>query len=321
MARQFGSGDHVYKLAEGWGQPLPEGYTYRDAVNVAVDRQDRVYMFNRGPHPVIVYDRDGRFLRSWGEGLFVRPHGITIGRDDAIFCVDDVNHCIHKLTLDGTLLMTLGTPGQPADSGWAGSYDNLPGGPPFNEPTNIAVAPDGSLYVSDGYRNCKVHHFTADGQFLHSWGSAGRGSGEFRLVHGVEVGADGSVYIADRSNDRIQVFSPDGDYLAEWEARQPNTAHLGPDGFVYSAEMGFPTATTDGSLGSRVAVRDSRGAIVSSWGDIGHAEEPGNLAAAHGVTVDSRGDVYVAEVSYSGRGANGQVSANCHIFQKYLRVR
>ncbi|HEY8475848.1 MAG TPA: peptidyl-alpha-hydroxyglycine alpha-amidating lyase family protein [Chloroflexota bacterium] len=321
MARRFGSGEHVYELAEGWGR-LPEGWTYVDAVGVAVDKQDRVYVFNRGEHPVVVFDRDGTFLGSWGEGVFGRAHGIAIGPDESVYCVDDGDHTVRKFTLDGRLLMTLGTPGQPSDTGFDGSLDTIRGGPPFNRPTNVAVAPDGSLYVSDGYQNCRVHHFAPDGTLLHSWGSAGRGPGQFRLVHGICVGRDGRVYVGDRENNRVQVFSPGGEYLGEWsDVRRPDDVHLGPDGRFYVAELGFQGATSAREVGARITVRDERGTILATWGDGGDPCEPGNCAAPHGVAVDSRGDVYVGEVTFTALVRRNIVPPTCHVFQKYVRVR
>mgnify|MGYP005827642669 CR=1 FL=1 len=150
---------------------VPIGMEHRDVAAVAVDSEDRVYLFTRHPHVVMVYDRSGKFLNSWGEGIFTMAHGLTIGPDDRVYCVDNMDHSIRVTTLDGTPLMTLGVPGEPSDTGYV-QKDKIdvhlcecighPGGP-FNGCTNLAVAPNGDLFVADGYRNCRVHHFTADG--------------------------------------------------------------------------------------------------------------------------------------------------------------
>src|SRR4029077_13600819 len=129
-----------------------------------------VYVFSRGEHPLMVFDRDGTFLTSWDDKAFNRPHGITVGPDDAVYCTDDRDHTVRKFTPDGRLLLTLGTSGKPSDTG-ATSTDFRTirrAGPPFHYPTNLALSPEGDLYVSDGYGNARVHKFSADGQLLFS---------------------------------------------------------------------------------------------------------------------------------------------------------
>jgi DNA-binding beta-propeller fold protein YncE len=159
-----------------------------------------VYVFNRGEHPLVVFDRDGKFLHSWGEGVFSRPHGITIGPDDAVYCTDDHDHTVRKFTPEGKLLLTLGTSGRPSDTG-ATSMDFRTirhSGPPFHYPTNVALAPSGELYVSDGYGNARIHRFTADGRLLLSWGEPGGGPGQFRVPHGIAVDRQGKDIEAER---------------------------------------------------------------------------------------------------------------------------
>src|SRR6516164_7233266 len=156
-----------YRPVEGWGR-LPEGWSFVEATSVAVDAKDNVHVFNRGEHPVIVFDREGRFLKSWGEGLFVRAHGLFIGPDDAVYCTDDLDHTVRKFTPDGRLLLTLGTSGRPSDTG-ATSIDYRTirhAGPLFHFPTNLAISPEGDLYISDGYGNARVHKFSPDGRLL-----------------------------------------------------------------------------------------------------------------------------------------------------------
>ena len=206
-----------FEACEGWGV-LPDGWRFVEVAGVATDSRDRVFVFNRGDHPVIIFDREGRFVGSWGEGLFVRPHGITIGPDDAVYCTDDLDHTVKKFTPTGTLLGILGKSGSPSDTG-ATSMDFRTirhAGPPFHYPTNLALAADGSLYISDGYGNSRVHLFSSDFDHLTSWGEPGGGPGEFRLPHGIAVGPDGTVVVADRENSRLQFFSPEGRFLEEW---------------------------------------------------------------------------------------------------------
>jgi DNA-binding beta-propeller fold protein YncE len=276
---------------------------------------------------VIVYDQRGRFLRSWGEGEFTyRTHGISIGPDDTVYCTDDGNHTVRRFTPDGKLLMTLGTMNRPSDTGYDGKSTltvSRPGGP-FNRPTNLAVGPRGDLYVSDGYGNCRVHRFSPTGELRQSWGTPGQGPGEFYLPHGIAVDADGRVFVCDRENDRIQIFSPDGEYLAEWTDTQRPT-HLVFDraGRAFVSELWWHPGQTSGRHGpiaqarpGRVSVFDRDGRLLARWGGP-DACAAGSFAAPHGIAVDSRGDVYVSEVTWTFAESRGHVPPGCHTFQKF----
>ncbi|MEJ1231013.1 MAG: hypothetical protein WDM88_10920 [Galbitalea sp.] len=184
MNTTLGSGEYSYEANEVWGQ-LPDGWVLGEVAAVAVDRADRVYVFHRGEHPLLVFERDGTFVRSWGEGIFTHPHGLHIAPDDTIYCTDDGDHSVRRFTLDGTLLLTLGMPGTPAP---------FQSGNPFNRCTHTALAPNGDIYVSDGYGNARVHRFSPDGRLLNSWGTAGTAPGEFNFPHNVLCDADGWVY-------------------------------------------------------------------------------------------------------------------------------
>ncbi len=336
MAERFGYGDYIYELDPEWGR-LPDGWSYVDASGVAVDDEDRVYVFNRGTHPVVVFDRSGRLLSAWGDGVFKNPHGIHFARSGdsggVLYCVDNGDHTVRKCSLDGRVLFTLGTPGVPSETGKGeGGWDAIRGGPPFNGPTNAALSshpsdlgspdPSGDLYVTDGYGNCRVHRFAPDGTLKQSWGAAGGGPGQFRLPHGICIGPDGTIYAGDRQNSRVQRFSPSGDYLGEWsDVRRPDDLYY-RDGVFYVAELGYPDerVKTDG-LGARVTIRNASGAILSAWGDAGDPCAPGHCAAPHGIAVDSEGSLYLGEVTYTARVRRGLVPPTCHVFQKFVRVR
>src|SRR4030095_9124546 len=340
----------TYSVVEGWEQ-LPAGFEHRDVAGVAVDGEDRVFLICRGDHPVLVYDPKGNFVRSWGEGDFTyRTHGISVGPDGTVYCTDDGNHTVRRFTPEGKLLMTLGTLTTPSDNGYDGKDTKTVSKPgvPFNRPTNLAVGPKGDLYVSDGYGNCRVHQFSPTGTLKRSWGVPGQGPGQFLLPHGLAVAADGPGFVCDRENDRIQIFSPDGEYLSEWtDTRRPThvvfdaagRAHVselwrqpgqtparhGPRaarreapparppaplvsdaaGRAHVSELWWQPGQTSSRYGpagsirsGRVSVHDGNGNVLARWG----GPDPtaaGSFAAPHGIAVDSRGDVYVSEVTWT----------------------
>src|SRR4051812_21087516 len=205
---------------------------FADVSDIAVDSDDNIYLLTRREGAVVIYDTDGRYQRSWGAGRFVLPHGITIDDDDHVHVVDQGDHVVRRFTKGGEEIDRIGTPGMPSDTGvdWSlPTYkerylSTVRGGPPFNNPTKLALAADGTPYVSDGYGNARVHHFTADGQLVRSWGEPGSAPGQFRLVHGVHVDSDGRVLVCDRENGRVQCFSGQGELLDVWDAVQRPTA-------------------------------------------------------------------------------------------------
>ena len=319
----------TFELVPDWEQ-LPAGWTHGDVAGVATDSQDRVYVFNRSEHPLIVYDRDGRFVRSWGEGVFTRPHGITI-HQDVVYCADDTDHTVRAFTLDGELLWTLGTPHQPSDTGYvpegrANLLSIRRGAGPFNRPTRLAVAPSGELYVSDGYGNARVHRFSARGELIQSWGEPGSEPGQFNLPHSVWVHTDGRVFVCDRENDRIQIFSPDGKLLHIWnELTRPGDLFIDRDGHVYVGEMAWePGAVSMAGRPytevrtPRLSIRDLEGQLLAHWGGPDPCS-PGSFASPHGLWVDSHGDLYVAEVTHTALSRSNRWHPGCHSLQKFAR--
>jgi DNA-binding beta-propeller fold protein YncE len=321
--------DFGFTADDRWAK-LPPGWGWREVAAVAADSGDRVYVFNRGDHPVMVFAREGTFLGSWGEGLFARPHGIFIGADDAVYCTDDMGHTVRKFTPDGRLLLTLGAEGKPSDTGVTGmDYRTIVrAGPPFHYPTNLAISGAGELYVSDGYGNARIHKFSPDGRLLFSWGEPGSGPGQFHLPHGIAVDRQGTVYVADRENSRIQLFAPDGKYLTEWtDVARPCQVFIDGAGDVYVAEVGFragmwpgTAAPADDAPGGRVSIFNRQGALQARWGGGREPCAAGDFFAPHGIWVDSFGDVYVAEVVMSAGCNRGMVSPSCHTLQNFVRL-
>ena len=288
-----GQGAYRYDFDLSWGQ-LPAGWTLGDVAAVGVDSSDNVYVFNRGEHPMIVFDRDGQFIRSWGEGVFTRPHGLHVGADQLAYCTDDGDHTVRKCTLDGEILLTLGVPGQATE---------FMSGAPFCRCTHTALSPSGEIYVSDGYGNACIHKFSDEGKLLQSWGGPGTGDGEFYLPHNVCCDPSGWVYVADRENHRIQVFDGEGRYETQWNSvHRPCALFLAtaPETRMFVGELGpmFRSGTPfPPNIGSRISVLDGEGRVLSQIGAPRMGTGPTEFVCPHGVAVDSRGDIYVGETS------------------------
>ena len=181
----IGEGSFTYEASgDNWGD-LPEGWIYKEATAVAVDSKDQVYVFNRGTSPMVVFNRDGSVARTWGEGVFKNPHGISVDPDGNLFCVDTGDSTVKKFTPAGELLLTLGEANKPAPA---------MSGKPFSVPTHVAVDPsNGDFYVSDGYSNARVHKFTSNGEFISSWGESGTDEGQFNIVHNIAIDSEGLI--------------------------------------------------------------------------------------------------------------------------------
>ncbi|MDA1193532.1 MAG: peptidyl-alpha-hydroxyglycine alpha-amidating lyase family protein, partial [Candidatus Poribacteria bacterium] len=242
----FGSAPYAYDLAEGWGS-LPPGASLTQIPAVACDSQDRVYVFSRSDHPLMVFDRDGAFLHEWDPSHFEDSHGIFIDRHDNVWLTDRGTHLVYKFDPTGNLLMTIGTPNKSTEDGGM-----------FNRQTDVGIASTGEIFVSDGYVNPYVHKFAPDGTHLKTWGEPGDGPGQFNVVHGVRVARQDRVWICDRENHRIQIFDADGTFIEQWgDMNRPNTVFFDPnDDIVYVAE-----------LLHRVRIFTLKGELISEWGD------------------------------------------------------
>ena len=231
-----------YDEAPSW--PLPAitdsgtstSWNFGQVAAVATNVDGDIVVLHRGADPVMVFDTDGRFIRSWGNGLFSNgkvvgidasertegtsrytvvygsagcyacgAHSVRVDAEGNIWVVDAAGHVVYKMDDTGRVLMELGT------RGTAGISRHT-----FNLPTDVAFAPNGDVYVSDGYGNPRIVKYAADGQYLLEWGRRGIGPGEFGLPHNLVVDSRGRVYVTDRDNNRVQVFDPEGQFLAEW---------------------------------------------------------------------------------------------------------
>jgi DNA-binding beta-propeller fold protein YncE len=262
-----------YKLVAGWPR-LPEQIKLGEVTAVATDTADHVYLFHRGKNPIIVLDRAGNYLRSWGDDLVKNAHGLRLDREGNVWITDLGHHLVMKFEPRGKLLLTLGTRGK------SGAKRDT-----FNKPADVAFGPAGEVYVADGYGNARVVKFSKEGKYLRAWGQKGKGEGEFNLPHAIRVDAKGRVYVGDRENNRIQVFDPDGRFLAQWkDTGAPFGLFLTPQGRMLLADGRAHLAR----------VLDLDGKTLGRWGQQG--TDPGQFALPHGICMDSRGAVYVTEI-------------------------
>jgi DNA-binding beta-propeller fold protein YncE len=273
---RVGTGEYTYELIRDFLR-MPPGEALGIVSRVATDSQDRVYVFQRKDPPVVVFDRDGKYLGAWGSGEVTDPHGLKIV-DDIVYTTDRSDSVAKSFALEGKPLLELGQRGVHSDTGCTGSPWLAPrAAGPFNHPTEMIAHPNGDIYVTDGYRNARVHRFTQDGRLVVSWGAPGKAPGEFHLPHSIAVDPDGTLYVADRANKRIQIFSPDGDFLGQWTGMGgPNDITRGKDGTFTIAEQ------EDGDKPAYVCVRDAAGNVLARM----------ESRHVHGVGVDSRGDIY-----------------------------
>lgn len=277
---------------------LPDGMTLHETPGVSVAADGTVYLLTRNTdNPVIVLNRDGEFLRTFGAGTFTnRTHAILAADDGFIYAADDGAHTITKWTTAGELVMTIGNRGQPAPRF---------SGEPFNRPTDMVVDGDGNIFISDGYGNARIHKYSPEGERLHSWGEPGVDAGQFLCPHNLGL-RDDRIYVADREALRVQVFDLDGNHVATWNnIHRPCALTVAPDGNVYVGELNG-VALMEGALGigHRISAYAPDGNLLGRFGDPEEGEEPGRFIAPHGIAVDDQGDVYVGEVSYTIRGSH-----------------
>ena len=262
MAFTIGAGDFRYEYQPGWAR-LPSGMSLQGPSGVAVDSTDHVYVFQRRGPAVLKFDRSGQMQGVWQrqDGVPADAHHIHVGPDDTVYLTDRDAHQVLLYDTGGHFLRSLGTRDQAALQA------------PFNHPADVCAAPSGELYVADGYGNSSIHRFSAAGDYIASFGSPGSGPGQFRVPHSVRVSHDGRVYVADRENHRVQVFTSEGDFLTEWtDFKCPMGVHIDANQVVYVTDQ-IP----------RVSIYSLDGELLAR----GRTFE-----GAHQVYTDSEGSIY-----------------------------
>jgi DNA-binding beta-propeller fold protein YncE len=267
-----------HKLVTDWPK-LPPQWNLFEAADVATDAQDNVWIFHRGKHPIIKLAKDGQLLLALDDVPVASAHGIKVGPDGGIWLIDVAGHTVMKVNGQGKVQLVIAQAGRAAAADNDAQYA-------FNRPTGIAFTPGGDFYVSDGYVNSRVIQFTKDGKYIRHWGRKGTGDGEFDLVHDVTVDKQGRVYVADRSNSRVQVFDAQGKFLAKWtDVGQPwGLFYVERENAIYMAD----------GLNNRVVKLNTDGQVLGQLGGFGKA--PGQFDFAHHLAVDSEGSIYVAEI-------------------------
>lgn len=288
----------AYVLATDWPQ-LPDSLVLGDPTGLDLDSAGHLWVFCRGErawtdpmpeapiatHTVLMLDAaTGRLIRSWGAGLFIMPHGLTVDRDGRLWLTDVGLHQVFCFTPEGQLLLQLGEARVPGDDSAH-----------FNMPTDVAVAADGSFYVADGYGNSRVVKYDSTGRYLFAWGTHGADKGQFNTPHAIDLDSAGNVYVADRENHRVQVFTADGTFLRKYDVEDGaglyavciDPAHQGMIAVDY-----LKRDTT--ILGSTVWVADADGKTGHHFGRTGHYD--GTPCRYHDVCVDAQGSIYLGDI-------------------------
>ena len=238
--------------------------------------EDHLVVFNRGPNPLMEFDAEGKFVRSWGQDDYVRPHGMRLDPDGNIWTTDVNGHTVRKMNLAGEVLLTLGKPGQPGEP-----EDGL-----LFEPTDLTINADGEIFVLVGHGRGtpQLLKYDRHGDFIKKWGGLGTGPGEFDTPHSIVVDQEGLIYVADRQNRRIQIFDDEGGYIKEW-------AYKGlPCGLHFTAD--YQLYMVSGFAGEILKL-DEAGKAIAATGEPG--KRLGEFGEAHYMTISRNGDIYVAD--------------------------
>jgi sugar lactone lactonase YvrE len=263
----------TYELDRDYSAKLPEGLQFGSVPGIAFDSQENLIVSHRGPRPILVYDKSGKLIHMFGDDELTAVHGTRVDADDNIWVTDHRNHTVIKYSPAGKVLMLLGkrdVKGEDAQT--------------FNRPTDVAFGKDGDFFVSDGYGNNRVVKFRKDGTFVKAWGTKGKAEGEFTLPHCVQIDAQGQLHVADRENDRVQVFTQDGQFVRKYGGFAPFGLFIAPDQTLFVAD----------GRAHKCLHTTLEGKVLGEWGSQG--TEPGQFNLPHGIAVDRQGRIYVGDI-------------------------
>jgi sugar lactone lactonase YvrE len=293
-----------YTTARDWGQ-LPPGVVWAAVTAVEPSPDGSIYVIHRcfenscagrSEAPILKYDKAGKLLASWGAGMFIFPHGATVDRDGNLWVTDargenGKGHQVFKFSPQGKVLMTLGK------TGVSGSGPDL-----FDQPTDVVIAPNGDIFVTDSHRNGKnnrVVRFTKEGKFIKEWGKKGSGPGEISEPHTIAMDSRGRLFVGDRENNRIQIFDQDGKFLAQWhQFGRPSGISIMKDDTIYvtDSESGPDTGAHElPGIKKGIRIGSAKTGQVTTF-----IEDMESTVADHsgaeGLGVDADGNVYGAVV-------------------------
>ncbi len=288
-----------YKADPDWPKEKPPGGEWAAMSSVAIGPDGNVWTFNRGKIPVQVFTPEGKLVKFWGQdGLFKNPHTVRFDSAGNLWLVDTGTQTVRKFSLDGKVLMTIGTPNEPgADQTH------------MNQPNDVAVAANGDIYVSDGYGNDRVVVFDKNGKYIFSWGKLGTGPGEFSQPHSLVLDSKGRVYVADRNNVRIQVFDSKGKFLTEWKniitpwalaiTKNDEIYVCGSSPMLWSEIPATQAALATPPKDQLFMKLDTEGRLKQLWvipkGE-NDKEKSGEVAWIHSMAVAADGSLYFGEV-------------------------
>jgi len=283
-----------YRIAEKWAQ-LPAGMQWAGVISVDPDAKDNIWVFHRSDPTILKFDPAGKLVASFGAGMFVQAHGMTIDRNGNVWVTDaqtkdGKGQQVFKLSPEGKVLMTLGK------AGVAGEGPDT-----FNGPADVVVAPGGDIFVADGHAamaNGRIVKFSKDGKFVKAWGKTGTGPGEFNVPHSIAMDSRGRIFVADRSNNRVQIFDQDGTFIDQWKQfGRPSGVYIDKNDTIYVADSQSNAAQNPGfTRGIRIgSARD--GKVTAFIPDLHPDPDKNNNAGAEGVTADSKGNVYIGDVT------------------------
>jgi sugar lactone lactonase YvrE len=284
-----------YREDAGWGK-LPAGAKWAGVISVDPAPNGDIWVFHRSDPPLLRFDSTGKVVKSFGEGLFVQAHGMTVDRDGNVWVTDaqikdGKGNQVFKFSPDGKLLMSLGK------AGVAGAGNDV-----FSGPADVAIAQNGDIFVADGHMADtpvnRIMRFSKDGKFITAWGKRGEGPGEFDTPHSIAIDSRGRIFVADRSNGRMQIFDADGHFIDQWKQfGRPSGVFIDRNDNMYVADSQSNSTQNPGfTRGIRIgSARD--GKVTALIPFVEPDPEKNNNAGVEGVTVDAKGNVFAAEVS------------------------